>query len=604
MVGDHLVEEIRARADVVELIGEYVSLKRSGKSYRGPCPLHGGDGANFSVDPDRQIFKCFVCGEAGDVFGFLMKHLGMTFPEVVRLVGARVGIEVPDREERREDPYAPLRSALAFAAEWYEAQLAGPLGASAREYLERRGLTSEDATQFGIGFAPDDWRALRTAALATGIEERVLLELGLLATSERAEESYDRFRGRLIFAIRDLRDRPIAFGARILDARSDAPKYLNSPESPVFHKGEELYGLNWARHSIRREERAAIVEGFTDVIALHRAGLPFAVAGLGTSFTRDQAQRLARYTKRAYLLYDSDGPGLRATFRTGDILLSAGVHPLVVTLPEGEDPDSLIRSGGPEKMHALFDDAVDLLERKLQILRREGYLDRIEGKRRAVDGLMSTLRAASDPALRDLYLDQTVKELGVLRETLVHDIASAPRPGTVARPVSRPTRGVPEVGGSMARGERNLVLLLVRDPELVRRAIRLGLEPKHFGDSNAREVFEAISMAADGGEELDDWSSLSADAKAFVEQLLETSEEVGEPVAVFEAFARRLRYGGHHDRRGAIDQEMELAEYDHQRRLLQEKQEVTAELRQAGDSASFIPGRGSRRPGSDRQRST
>jgi len=593
MVSDHLVEEIRARADVVELIGEYVSLKRSGKSYRGPCPLHGGDGANFSVDPERQIFKCFVCGEAGDVFGFLMKHLGMEFPEVVRLVGGRVGIEVPDREERREDPFAPLRSALAFAAEWYGEQLTGPGGAAARQYLEGRGLSVDHAAEFGIGFAPDDWRGLKTAALATGFEERVLLQLGLLATSERAEESYDRFRGRLIFAIQDLRDRPIAFGARILDSRSDAPKYLNSPESPVFHKGEELYGLNWARHAIRREERVAIVEGFTDVIALHRAGLPFTVAGLGTAFTRDQAQRLARYTKRAYLLYDSDGPGLRATFRTGDILLSVGIHPMVVSLPEGEDPDSLLRARGPDEMRRLFDDAVDLLERKLQILRREGYLDKIEGKRRAVDGLMSTLRAVADPTLRDIYLDQTVTELGVRRETLVRDIASAPRPGTSPRPMSRPVLEEPELASAVPRIERNLVLLLVRDPALVRRAVRLGLEPQHFDTGNAREVFTAISMAADEGEELDDWSSLSEGAQAFVERLLETSEEVGEPVAVFEAFARRLRYGGHHERRGAIDSEIQLAEYDHQRRLLEEKQAVAAELRAGGDAATFLPGRSS-----------
>ncbi|MXW55254.1 MAG: DNA primase, partial [Gemmatimonadales bacterium] len=282
-MSDSLVEDIRARADILEVLGEYVQLRRSGKSYRGPCPLHGGDGPNFAVDPQRQIFKCFVCGEGGDVFGFLMKHLGLDFPEAVRHVGARVGIEVPHREERREDPHAPLRGVLAFAAEWFQGRLREPAGAGARDYLQGRGLSLEEALDFGLGYADDEWRAFRSAAARHGIEERTLLELGLLATSERAEEPYDRFRGRLMFTIHDLRDRPIGFGGRILEASSDAPKYINSPESPVFHKGEELYGLNRARHAMRREGHAAIAEGFTDVIALHRAGLGFAVAGLGTS---------------------------------------------------------------------------------------------------------------------------------------------------------------------------------------------------------------------------------------------------------------------------------------------------------------------------------
>lgn len=588
-MSDSLVEDIRARADILDIVGEYVQLRRSGKSYRGPCPLHGGEGPNFSVDPQRQIFKCFVCGEGGDVFGFIMKHLGFDFPEAVRFVGARVGIEVPDREERREDPYAPLRGVLAFAAEWFQDRLREPAGAGARDYLRGRGLSLEEALDFGLGYADDEWRALRSAAARHGIEEGALLELGLLATSERAEEPYDRFRGRLMFAIHDLRDRPIGFGGRILDAASDAPKYINSPESPVFHKGEELYGLNRARHAMRREGHAAIAEGFTDVIALHRAGLGFAVAGLGTSFTADQARRIGRYTKRAYLLYDSDPAGLRATFRTGDILLAAGVHPMVVSLPSGEDPDSVIRRDGTTAIRQLLDDAVDVLERKLQILRREGYLDRVEGRRRAVDGLLSTLRAVSDPALRDIYVDRAVEGLGIRRETLVDEIArlesSRPRRRSPSAEPGRAHRPPPPA----SRTEHDFLLLLVRDPSLTRQAVRIGLAPDHMSDSRSRELFETLAAAADEGVDSPDWASVSAAAGELAKTLRESDRELPDAARVFDAVVRRLLYRGHRERIEEIGRAIELAEPEQQRRLLDEKQELVRELRAAGESGAFMP---------------
>ena len=599
MVSDALVEEIRARADLLEVVGEHVRLRRSGKSYRGPCPLHGGDGPNFAVDPQRQIFKCFVCGKGGDVFGFLMKHLGFEFPEAVRHVGARVGIEVPDREERREDPHAPLRGVLAFAAEWFQGRLREPAGARARAYLQGRGLPLEEALEFGLGYADDEWRVFRAAAARHGIEEGALLRLGLLATSEKAEEPYDRFRGRLMFTIQDLRDRPIGFGGRVLDPNSDAPKYINSPESPVFRKGEELYALNRARHAMRREGHAAVAEGFTDIIALHRAGLEFAVAGLGTAFTADQARQLARYAKRAYLLYDSDTAGLRATFRTGDILLAAGVHPLVVSLPPGEDPDSLIRREGAAALRHLMDDAVDLLERKLQILGREGYLDRVEGRRRAVDGLLSTLRAVADPALRDIYVDRAVEGLGIRRDTLVHEIARAERP-RIRRPPAGPGPGRPDDSPPVeSRTEWAFLLLVVRDPSLTRRAVRTGLSPRHLRDRWGREIFEILSAACDEGVDAEDvdWSSASGPARARLTALQEAGEEIPDPDGVFEAAVSRLLYRRHRERLDEIDRELELADSEQQRRLLSEKQELARELRDAGEAAAFMPRQGAGRPG-------
>jgi len=589
MVSDALVQEIRERAEILEVCGEFVPLKRAGKTYRGPCPLHGGEGPNFSVDPVRGIFKCFVCGEGGDVFSFLMKHLGLDFPSAVRQVAARVGVEVPEDSERREDPFAHLREVTAFAEEWFRSMLLDPgIGDPARSYLTGRGVDPDSAEEYGLGFAPEGWRRLRDAAHSRGIGDDDLLEAGLLATSERADEPYDRFRNRVMFAIRDLRDRAIAFGGRVLtDADEQAPKYINSPETPIFHKSRTLYGLNRARHAIRREEHSLVTEGFMDALSLHIGGFATAVAPLGTALTSEQADLLRRYSGRVYLLYDSDPAGLRATFRAGDVLLAAGCHPMVVTFPEGEDPDSLLRMEGADALRGYIGDAVDVLERKLQILERQGYLDSIEGKRRAVDGLLSTLRSVKDPALLDIYLGRAAERTGVRRDTLVSEVArqrfvARPRRGlegsraaTGVSPSAEETRGVDAV-------ERSLLLLLARDRDLLEVAVETGLEDQHFRDALLRRIYQALLVASDG--DLD----LSDDAALVWTVLQEDDSEVVHPREAFDETVRRIVHRAKLDRLTQIDRELELAEEDQAMSLLIEKEEVARELRGAGVPLSFL----------------
>ncbi|HEU0052337.1 MAG TPA: CHC2 zinc finger domain-containing protein, partial [Longimicrobium sp.] len=265
-IPDHLVEQVRQTADIVEIISEHTRLRRTGKTFRGPCPLHGGEGPNFSVDPMKGVFKCFVCGEAGSVYSFLMKHLGMTYPEAIRWTAARVGIEIPDREEKREeDPNRQYYEVNQFAAEWFRKQLwEGDEGAAARAYLEKRGITRAAAERFGLGWAPEAWTAFGDVARKHGIPDRLLLELGLVKESKQGgREPYDVFRGRVIFPIEDLGGRVLAFGGRILgSAEEHVPKYLNSPETPIYHKGATLYGLGWSRGAIRKEEAVLVVEGY------------------------------------------------------------------------------------------------------------------------------------------------------------------------------------------------------------------------------------------------------------------------------------------------------------------------------------------------------
>jgi len=589
MVSDALVQEIRERAEILEVCGEFVQLKRSGKTYRGPCPLHGGEGPNFSVDPVRGIFKCFVCGEGGDVFSFLMKHLGLDFPSAVRQVAARVGIEVPEDSERREDPFAHLREVTAFAEEWFRFMLLDPeIGVQARAYLTGRGVDPDGAEEYGLGFAPEGWRRLREAAHSRGIGDADLLEAGLLATSDRADEPYDRFRNRVMFSIRDLRDRPIAFGGRVLaDSDEQAPKYINSPETPIFHKSRTLYGLNRARHAIRREEHSLVTEGFMDALSLHLGGFATAVAPLGTALTSEQADLLKRYSSRVYLLYDSDSAGLRATFRAGDVLLAAGCHPMVVSFPEGEDPDSLLRREGADALRAYIGDAVDVLERKLQILERQGYLDSIEGKRRAVDGLLSTLRSVRDPALLDIYLARAAERTGVRRDTLVSEVA---RERMVARPrrgadggrsatsVTLPAQGPPGVDPL----ERSLLLLLARDRDLLEVAVETGLEERHFRDAVLRHIYQALLVASEGD------PILSDEAATVWTALQEDDIEVVHARDAFEETVRRVVHRAKLDRLAQIDRELELAEEDQAKRLLIEKEQLARELRGAGVPLSFM----------------
>lgn len=498
MIPDDQLEEVRARADIVDIVGEVVPLKRAGKEYKGLCPFHDDRNPSFHVVPDKGFYICFACQETGDAFSFVMKRLGLDFTEAVRHVAARSGVELREVRGRdpEDDPNRPLYELNAYARSMYRDRLRDPEeGTRARDYLASRGVDMETADRFGLGYAPDDWRALREAAAKHGWEDDLMLSAGLLTTSEKASEPYDRFRDRLIFPIEELGGRTVGFGGRVLGRGSGGPKYLNSPETPVYHKGEILYGLSWAKHAIRRESAALVVEGYMDVVALAAAGFEHVVATLGTALTDRHAELLSRYTGKVLLLFDSDEAGLRATFRAGDTLLAAALHPAVVTLPPGEDPDTLVRKEGSAGLRHYLDQAVDLLDRKLQILEEKDYFRDIERTRGAVDRLLPTLRSAVDPALRDIYVSKVAERTGVRRETLEDELrrseprrrrAKGTRTGTGrGRPVSRTIR-------ARTLGAEWMVLhVLVNRPEWTEEVIE-SVGPDDFGDPLHRRVFQLL----------------------------------------------------------------------------------------------------------------
>lgn len=599
-IPDRLVEEVRDRADLVEMVAEIVPLKRSGRTFRGPCPLHGGKGPNFSVDPARNIFKCFVCGEGGDVFSFPMKHFGMGFNEAVRYVAGQVGIEIPDEQERDDepDPMAPYHEANAFATEWFRGQLLDPEeGREARDYLARRGITPEACERFDIGWAPASWGALADAARTHGIDRSILLELGLMKESRQKDrDPYDAFRGRIIFPIQDLGGRTVAFGGRVIaEVEEHVPKYLNSPESPVYHKGDLLYGLRWSRGAIRKQETALVVEGYMDYVALASHGVDNAVAPLGTAMTDAQAALIGRYAGRVILLYDSDTAGLKATFRSADALLAQGVEVLVATLPDGQDPDSIVRSGGPAGLRGYLHDAVDVLERKIQILERRDFFSSIAGRRRAVDSLLPTARAASDEVLRGLYIDRIAERTGIDKETVAREVEEGIRKEAAraqvasrreqrresARTPAPPTPPSPRLGA-----ERNLIMLLLRDDHWVEKVgERIG--PDDFNDETDREIFiELVLLNAEGRHrDQTEWlQHLSEQAAHRVEELMGDPEgwNMGHPDRFFHENVREIEARAQRRRLAAIDAEMRQADDVRQMELLREMRELRQAMERSG----------------------
>ena len=466
MITDESIEQVREAADILDIVGEHVKLRRAGADWRGPCPFHGGKNPNFSVSPRRNAYHCFKCGESGDAIRFVREHLGMDFVEAVRYVAARAGVEVREtrapRDEQERDRREPLWEAMNAAAELFRAALWDDADAQpARDYLASRALGREEADRFGLGWAPRDGERVLERLRAQGHDDARLLDVGLLRRREESEAPYPYFRGRLMIPIADGSGRTVAFGGRVVGPGE--PKYLNSPQTALFDKGRQLYGLTWARHAIRKAERVLVVEGYFDAIRLALAGIDEAVAPLGTALTETQAAMLAKLTRNVFLLYDSDDAGLKATFRAGHELLRLGVSPRVVTLPDGEDPDTFVRAHGAAGLERFLSQAVDLFDRQIQLLERKGWFAELHRKRRAIDRLLPTLRATADEMTRQLYVARLAEVSGVDAATIAREVAAPERGRPGARPLGREAGGRgdadgrprpdgPEVAGDGASG--------------------------------------------------------------------------------------------------------------------------------------------------------
>jgi DNA primase len=486
LIPDELIDQVRDAADLVGIISEHVELKRTGTDYRGPCPFHGGTHRNFAVIPKKGMYHCFVCHESGDVFTFFMKRLGMDYPTAVREVARRSGITIPERGgPTGPDPREPLFAAVAAAADWYARQLADSAEAEpARRYLASRDITMDIAKSQGLGFAPRG-AAFLDAMKSLGLRPEVLLEAGLAVKREDGTLGA-RFWGRLLFPIHDLKSQVVGFGGRVLG--DGQPKYLNSPDSVIYHKGQLLYHLHAAKQAIRTAERAILVEGYFDVLRVTLAGHEEVVAPLGTGLTAEQAELLKRYTGHVILLYDSDEAGLRATFRAGDELLRHGLRVSVASIPQGGDPDDLARQGGQKALEQVLKDAIDVLERKIQILERRGLFGSLPGRRRALDRLLPTLRAVKDPISRELYLSRVAEAAGVRKDVLEREVdARAPMARSTVVAPPRPQEPL-----TLPAGAEKALLLLMLAGDPWRSRVLEAVDAEDIEFPAYRAVFEAL----------------------------------------------------------------------------------------------------------------
>jgi DNA primase len=610
VIPDETVERVRESADIVAVIGEYVELKRQGTDYRGPCPFHQGTHRNFSVSPKKAMYYCFVCHEGGDVFNFLTKRLGVDWPTAVRMVAEKSGIEVVETQSRRpeqKDDRDPLWEVNGAAAEYFGRILwEDDLGRDARTYLEERAVSRELADRVGLGFAPREIGLMRSHLATLGFDDERMIQAGLLVVPDEGTEPRPRFRGRLIFPIYDLSNRVVGFGGRLIGPGE--PKYLNSAESPIFSKGRLLYGLNWAKQAARRDERMLVVEGYFDVLRLIGAGIESAVAPMGTALTEDQAKLIRRYTSLVYLLYDSDKAGLKATFRSGDELLRQGASVQVVTLPDGEDPDTFVRTHGARGLEAQLASSIDVFERKIQILERGGWFADLRRKRQALDRLLPTLRATTDPLSRDMYLGHASTAAGVTREMLERELTApvARRAGRAEAPMS-PRTAAPAAGstpptaaamsvrlgdrraGDRRRGatqpgaisERELMRVLLHVPTEFDRVME-SVGSENFRDDALRAIF--LAMAKHGPEAGADVlaSDLDEGAVETLQELLEEQGGLDHADATVSGALVRMRSDEIRKRLQELQRLLGIASPEEQDQLLREKNVLAKEQRSLG----------------------
>jgi DNA primase len=459
------LSEIRNRVDIVDLVGRYVTLKKAGRNHKGLCPFHDEKTPSFNVSAERQIFKCFGCDAGGGAIDFLMRHENLSFPEAARTLAHDCGVEIP--EESAADAESRgiserVHEANEIAQRLYVDALASAAGEEARAYLDRRGLDSATRREVGVGFAPDRWDSVQRALRDAKIDGELGKKAGLLSERKGGDGHYDLLRGRITFPIYDVRRRIVGFGGRALGAEQE-PKYLNTPESPVYRKRESFYGFPWALEAIRKRERAIICEGYFDRIALHRAGLAEGLATCGTALTREHGRQLRRRTQVAILLFDGDSAGQKAMERALEVLLPEGLRVRAATLPRGQDPDDYLVAEGPDALVALVDAAPDALEITIRAAVARGVASPAD-KADAVGHVAPLVALVSNPIEREAWVRRLAlatdsSETGV--SAIVRASATGKSRPEVDLVEARPRKKGPE--------DRNLSLLcqvLLRHPAL------------------------------------------------------------------------------------------------------------------------------------------
>ncbi|MBU1726686.1 MAG: DNA primase [Candidatus Omnitrophica bacterium] len=483
-IPENILEDILGKIDIVEVVSGYLPLKKAGRNFKALCPFHHEKTPSFMVSPDRQIFHCFGCNESGNAFKFLMRYERLEFPEAVELLAKKAGVILPQTSS--EDPKVASLSTQLYrinelTALFYESRLNSTEGAKAKDYLLKRGITEETIKTLKIGYAPEKWDALITYLRAKSVPLSLIEKAGLILPKENGGY-YDRFRNRVIFPIADIKGRFLGFGARVLD--NTLPKYINSPESPIYTKGKNLYGLGSSRDHIRDKDFVVIVEGYLDFLMPFQAGLKNIVASLGTALTQEQARLLKRYTQNIVMIYDGDSAGELAALRSLEIFIEEEMSVKVVSLPQGSDPDTFVRKFGIEKLNEEVSRAVNIFDYKIKVLKTRYSHKEVEGKAKISSHMLETISKFKNAVLKSEYMKRLAEELDIREDALFQEAAKInnqrERFDSVSPLAQRKTLNINPT-------ERMLIKLMLEESELIHR-IKDSINPADFIDERASRI--------------------------------------------------------------------------------------------------------------------
>ncbi len=498
---EELIEEVRVKNDIVDVISSYVKLQRKGSNHWGLCPFHSEKSPSFSVHGGKQMYHCFGCGESGNVYTFIMKYENYSFPEAVKMLAERAGVQLPELEyteemRKKETRRARLLEVNREAAKFFYYQLRSPRGAVGHEYLKKRQLSDETIHRFGLGYAGKNGGELVTYLRKKGFEDELIREAGLANFSER-HGLVSQFWNRVMYPIQDGNHRVIGFGGRVMG--DGEPKYLNSPETPVFDKRRNLYGLNFARTA--KSGNMIICEGYMDVIAMHQAGFQQAVASLGTAFTPEQATLLGRYTDTVLLAYDSDGAGVKAALRGIGILREAGLTAKVIDMRPSKDPDEFMKSFGREAFEERLRQAENSFFFEIRILQEQFDMSDPEAKTKFHREIARRLCRFNEELERDNYLQAVAEKYFIGIENLRRLVAACAAQTGLVKPVERPKSGVrqknlPEESGK--RAQRLLITWIADEPKVYDK-IKKYISAEDFTEELYRKVVDRLFKELDQG---------------------------------------------------------------------------------------------------------
>lgn len=502
--------ELAARNPIEEVVGQYVNLRRSGSNLFGLCPFHGEKTASFSVAPDKGIFYCFGCHKGGSVINFEMEIEGLSYPDAVRALAKRVGMEVPE-DEQYQNRYRQQERLWALskeAARFFHAQLYAPAGAEGLTYAQKRGISKATLTKFGIGFAPDSWSALCDAMREKGYTEEELKESGLVSVSQKNGHIYDRFRNRLMFPIIDIRGNVIGFGGRVMD--NATPKYLNSPETIIFNKRKNLFALNLAKKT--KLGYMILVEGYMDAVALHQYGFDCAVASLGTSLTEEHATLLSRYTEQVMLIYDGDEAGQNATKRAIPMLEKAGLQVKVLQMRDAKDPDEFLKKFGADRFRLLLEESSNRVEYQLRGIQKKYNLSEDDQRVQFISEAAEFISTLGSAVSREIYGGRVAEAAGITPESMKIEVEKAFRrrvarekkkqeridlsPAISLQPKDRNIR-YDNVKSAMA--EENLIAMVLKEPALLAACSSLTVDS--FSSPILGRVFDQLCQSVARGSE-------------------------------------------------------------------------------------------------------